>query len=86
MVIDVNYPGDSFNDTEEAIWLEQNCHRFGFVIRYPRGKDAYTGYKYESWHIRYVGEEWAALLYESGLSIEEYFHIPSVYPVEQEEE
>ena len=82
MVIDVNFPGDRFNDTPEAVWLEENCARFGYVIRYPREKEPYTGYKYESWHIRYVGEAWAKAITESGLSIEEYFHIRSVYPTD----
>ncbi len=82
MVIDVNFPGEKFDDTPEAVWLEENCTRFGFVIRYPREKEPYTGYKYESWHIRYVGEAWAKAITESGLSIEEYFRIRSVYPTE----
>ena len=80
MVIDVNWPGDAFNGTAEANWLEENCWKFGYIIRYPRDKEAYTGYKYESWHIRYVGKEWAKEITESGLSMEEYFNVPSVYP------
>ena len=80
MVIDVNWPGEAFNNTPEADWLEKNCWKFGYIIRYPREKEAYTGYKYESWHIRYVGKEWAKEITESGLSMEEYFNVPSVYP------
>ena len=80
MVIDVNWPGDAFNGTAEANWLEDNCWKFGYIIRYPRDKEEYTGYKYESWHIRYVGKEWAKEITESGLSLEEYFNVPSVYP------
>ncbi len=79
MVIDVNWAGDAFNDTEEAVWLEQNCWRFGFIVRFPREKEEFTGYKYESWHIRYVGTEWAKKIYDSGLCLEEYFHVSSRY-------
>ena len=80
MVIDVNWPGEAFNGTAEADWLEQNCWKYGYIIRYPRDKEDFTGYKYESWHIRYVGREWAREITESGLSMEEYFNVPSVYP------
>ncbi|MBE6877482.1 MAG: hypothetical protein E7496_12385 [Ruminococcus sp.] len=80
MVIDVNWPGDAFNDTPEAVWLEENCWRFGFIVRFPREKETFTGYKYESWHIRYVGKDWADKIYHSGLSLEEYFQVTSEYP------
>ena len=80
MTVDVNWPGDAFNGTAEAEWLEKNCAKYGFIIRYPRDKEAYTGYKYESWHIRYVGKEWAAVITASGLSMEEFFDVTSVYP------
>ncbi|MBR0483754.1 MAG: D-alanyl-D-alanine carboxypeptidase family protein [Oscillospiraceae bacterium] len=80
MVIDVNWPGDAFNDTPEAIWLEENCWRFGFIVRFPREKEQFTGYKYESWHIRYVGKDWADKIYHSGLCLEEYFQVTSEYP------
>ncbi len=80
MVIDVNWPGDSFNDTAEAQWLEAHCAEYGFVIRFPREKEEYTGYKYESWHIRYVGVEWAEQIMGSGLCMEEFFNVKSVYP------
>lgn len=61
-----------FDDTEEAKWLAENAHRFGFILRYPMGKEDITGYGYESWHFRYVGEEHARKIYEGGLSLEEY--------------
>ncbi len=80
MVIDVNWPGDAFNDTPEAVWLEQNCARFGFIIRFPREKESLTGYKYESWHIRYVGQEVAQEIMQNKLCLEEYLHVTSEYP------
>ncbi|MBR4201491.1 MAG: D-alanyl-D-alanine carboxypeptidase family protein [Oscillospiraceae bacterium] len=79
LTIDVNYAGDEFNSTPEAKWLADNCWKYGFIIRYPQGKEAATGFKYESWHIRYVGKELAQKITESGLCLEEYFGIDSKY-------
>ena len=64
---------DTFFDTEEGKWVAENAHRFGFVIRYPKGKEDITGYQYEPWHLRYVGETLAKEVYESQLTLEEYF-------------
>lgn len=58
--------------TIESDWLEQNCYRFGFIIRYPKGKQSITGIEYEPWHIRYVGEEAANYIYGNGITLEEY--------------
>lgn len=58
--------------TIESDWLEQNCYRFGFIIRYPEGKQSITGIEYEPWHIRYVGEEAANYIYSNGITLEEY--------------
>ena len=86
MAIDVNNPSDSFNGTPEAIWLKEHCVDYGFIIRYPEGKQGITGYKYESWHIRYVGVEMAKKLRDAGIAkgdanitLEEYFGITSNY-------
>ena len=79
MAIDVNYAGDAFNETPEAKWLAENSWKYGFIIRYPQGKEDITGFKYESWHIRYLGKEWAKKIYDSGLTLEEYFKIDSKY-------
>lgn len=70
-----------FDNSAEAKWLSENCYKYGFIIRYPQGKEDKTGYKYESWHIRYVGTELAKTLYNNGnwISIEEYFDITSQY-------
>ena len=62
----------SFADTAEGQWVAMNAHRFGFIIRYPAGKENITGYNYEPWHIRYVGQEVAQYIYEHGLTLEEY--------------
>lgn len=79
MAIDVNNASDSFGGTREAKWLANNCAKYGFIIRYPKGKEAYTGYQYEPWHIRYVGTPLAQNITNSGLSLEEYFGITSQY-------
>lgn len=79
LAIDCNIIDDSFTGTPEAIWLENNCHKYGFIIRYPRNKSHITGYKYEPWHIRYLGVEKATAVYNSGLCLEEYLGITSQY-------
>lgn len=64
---------DTFGETEEGKWVAENAHRFGFIIRYPKGKEKITGYMYEPWHIRFLGTDMATSVYESGLTLEEYF-------------
>lgn len=79
LAFDLNTIDDSFADTAEGAWVAENAHYYGFIIRYPKGKEAITGYKYESWHLRYVGVELATELYQSGLTLEEYLDITSAY-------
>ncbi len=62
----------AFGETAEGHWLEEHAHEFGFIIRYPRGKEQITGYQYEPWHLRYVGIEHANAIQASGLTLEEY--------------
>lgn len=66
---------DSFATTKEAKWLASNAHKYGFILRYPPGKEAITGYKYESWHFRYVGVDLATKVKASGKTLEEYFNL-----------
>ena len=61
----------TFDGTPAAVWLEQNAANYGFIMRYPQGKEAETGYMYESWHYRYVGDI-APRIYASGQSLEAY--------------
>lgn len=81
LAIDVNTIDMTFDNTEESIWLKENCYRYGFIIRYPKNKDSITGYMYEPWHIRYVGKELAKKLYNDGqwITLEEYYGIDSKY-------
>lgn len=64
---------NSFTDSPEAKWLEDNAHIYGFILRYPEDKVDITGYSYESWHFRYVGEEIATYIYEHDITFEEYY-------------
>lgn len=61
-----------FSQTEEAKWLEANCARFGFILRYMEDKSDVTGIIFEPWHFRYVGKEAAAYIMEKHLSLEEF--------------
>lgn len=81
LAIDLNSIDMSFDNTDESSWLKDNCYRYGFIIRYPNGKDSITGYMYEPWHIRYVGKELASKLYNDGewITLEEYYGIDSKY-------
>lgn len=79
LTFDVNTTELSFEGTPEAIWLEKHCAEYGFIIRYPKGKEDETGYIYEPWHIRYLGKETAEKVTESGLTLEKYLGITSDY-------
>lgn len=63
---------EEFENEPEAVWLRENCARFGFILRFPKDKVEVTGINYEPWHFRYVGEEHAAAIMEQGLCLEEY--------------
>lgn len=79
LAFDLNTISDSFADTAEGQWVAENCHKYGFIVRYPKFKEHITGYKYEPWHLRYLGVETATAVYESGLCLEEYLGITSEY-------
>ncbi len=79
LAIDVNTIDDAFGETPEAEWLKEHCAEYGFIIRYAEDKTAITGYKYEPWHIRYVGKDIAKEITELGISMEEYLGVDSVY-------
>lgn len=63
----------SFSDCDEGIWLANHAHEFGFIIRYPKDQFDSTGYAYEPWHIRYVGEDLADYLYTNNMTLDEYY-------------
>lgn len=79
LAFDLNTIDDSFANTPEGKWIAENCWKYGFILRYPKGKEAQTGYQYEPWHLRYLGEDMAKKVYDSGLCLEEYLGITSQY-------
>jgi hypothetical protein len=62
----------AFADTAEYRWLSENAHKYGYILRYPEGKEAVTGIAFEPWHFRYVGREAAEEIYRAGLCLEEF--------------
>ena len=66
------YDDKGFAETEAFEWLQDNAHKFGFILRYPKDKTKITGYSYESWHYRFVGIAAATEIYEKGITLEEY--------------
>lgn len=65
----------AFGETKEGKWVALHAHEYGFIIRYPKGKEAITGYQYEPWHLRYVGKKAAKVIFERNITLEEYFRI-----------
>lgn len=78
LAMDVSCPSvgfdlvESFGETKEGIWLKDNAHRFGFILRYPKGSESIVGYCYEPWHVRYVGKDISLEIYEEQITYEEY--------------
>ena len=81
LAFDLNTIDESFANTKEGKWVNDNCYKYGLILRYPKGKENITGYMYESWHLRYVGKELAEKLYNNGkwITLEEYYGIESKY-------
>ncbi len=73
-----------FDGTGDYAWVSQNCHRFGYILRYPEDKIDYTQISYEPWHFRYVGKEHAYYMYTNNLCLEEYIHTLSRYTADGE--
>lgn len=69
----VSFDDDGFKNTKAYAWLMENAADYGFILRYPEGKEAETGIIYEPWHYRFVGVYYAHKVQESGLCLEEYF-------------
>ena len=70
LAVDINSADG--NSWELYGWLQSNCYRYGFIVRYPDGKEDITGIQYEPWHLRYVGQEVAEYIYQNNLTLEEY--------------
>jgi len=64
---------EKFANTKEGIWLAKHAHEFGFILRYPKGKENITKYEFEPWHFRYVGVKVATAIYKKHITLEEYY-------------
>ena len=71
-ISDISLDYDNFENTKEFIWVKENAHKYGFILRYPKAKFHITGFKYEPWHYRYVGIDIATYLYKNNITLEEY--------------
>lgn len=61
-----------FGDTKEGKWVKDHAYEYGFIIRYPKGKEAITKYEFEPWHLRYIGKTAAKTIHDQNLTLEEY--------------
>lgn len=62
-----------FEECEEFTWLTNNAYKYGFILRYPKDKEYLTGYKYESWHYRYVGKKVSKYIHDNDITFDEYY-------------
>ena len=72
-VADYYDKNDKFGETESFKWMINNCYKYGFILRYPEGKEDITGYSYEPWHYRYLGIELATKVYNEQITFDEYY-------------
>lgn len=73
-IVDIKYQllDETQAETQLQQWLMKHCHKYGFILRYPKGKENLTGVNYEPWHYRYVGKEAAEVIMKDGICLEEY--------------
>ena len=76
-------PDTAFEESEAFAWLSKNAASYGFILRYPKDKQAITGIAFKPWHYRYVGPDNAAAIRDSGLCLEEYLAGATAVPPEQ---
>ena len=72
-IVTYNTIMNDFEKTDEFKWLQKNAYKYGFILRYPKGKEDITGYDYESWHYRYVGTDVAKAIYDKNITYDEYY-------------
>jgi len=81
LAVDLGNPDGScrllacFGASTAGKWLENNAYKYGFIIRYPNGKEALTGYIYEPWHVRYVGTDESTAIKNSGQTMDQYYGV-----------
>lgn len=73
-IVSINHQvlDSEYADTPEAIWLAENCYKYGFILRYPENASSITGVIYEPWHFRYVGKDAAKDITDSGMCFEKW--------------
>ncbi len=71
----ISNAGELITSEPEATWIREHCADYGFIVRYPEGKEAITGYDYEPWHLRYVGNPAAEEIMSKGITLEEYLNV-----------
>lgn len=81
LAMDVNGADFSMIGQKDMKWLKKHCAEYGFIIRFPKGKESITGYNYEPWHIRYVGKDIAKEIKKQNICLEEYLGVTSEYQV-----
>ena len=74
-----NTMDSDFGLSEAGLWLSEHSFEYGFILRYPKGKEDITMIQYEPWHFRYVGEEAAEFIYVNNLTFEEFYNMVSEY-------
>lgn len=77
LAIDIDNGRENYNRfhiTQEFAWMKENAYKYGFILRYPLGKENITGYQYEPWHYRYVGTKISDYIYKNNLTYEEYYY------------
>ena len=81
LCFDLNGTNVNFLETPTGAWVNEHAAEYGFILRFPKDKEGETGYNYEAWHFRYVGEELAKKLYDNGnwISLESYLGVDSKY-------
>lgn len=85
LAMDFGSIDDTFATTPAHAWLTENAHKYGFVLRYPKDKQAITGYIWESWHWRYVGVTDATAMHDQGITtLEEFYKVPGGLYADQE--
>lgn len=72
MALDINADPSYSSDYNVYNWLAENAYKYGFILRYPQGKEYITGIDYEPWHYRYVGKEAALEIFNKNITLEEY--------------
>lgn len=70
-----DFNGQLVEDPITSQWIKDNCAKYGFIVRYPEGKEDITGYIYEPWHLRYVGEEVANQIMNNNTTLEQYLGV-----------